>query len=72
MRSYKGARITFNRHWPEIDCTVRNLSTAGAFIEMQGEFNTSLEFDLTFVQENERRACRQIWRQGNRLGVAFA
>jgi hypothetical protein len=72
LRSFKGGRIVFNPHWPVIDCTVRNLSKAVACIEMQGEFNTSLEFELTFVQENERRVCRQIWRQGPRLGVAFA
>ena len=32
----------------------------------------SLAFDLTFTQDLERRTCRQIWRQGNRIGVAFA
>lgn len=72
LRSFKGARIVFHRHRPVIDCTVRNLSGAGAFVEMQGEYNTSLEFELTFLQDNERRACRQVWRQVNRIGVAFA
>ena len=72
MRSFKGARIVFHPNWPVIDCTVRNLSGAGACVEMQGEYNTSLEFELTFLQDNERRACRQVWRQGNRIGVAFA
>ena len=72
LRSFKGARIVFHPHWPVIDCTVRNISGAGAFVEMQGEYNTSLEFELMFLQDNERRACRQVWRQGNRIGVAFA
>jgi hypothetical protein len=72
MRSFKGARIVFHPNWPVIDCTVRNLSGAGACVEMQGEYNTSLEFELTFLQDNERRTCRQVWRQGTKLGVAFA
>jgi len=72
MRSFKGARIVFHPNWPVIDCTVRNLSGAGACVEMQGEYNTSLEFELIFLQDNERRACRQVWRQGSRIGVAFA
>ena len=72
LRSFKGGRIAFNRHWPEIDCTVRNMTHAGALLELQGEYNTSLEFELTFLRENETRACRQVWRQGSRIGVAFA
>jgi len=72
LRSLKGARILFNPHWPAIDCVVRNLSRAGACVEMKGEFNTTLQFDLTFLQENETRTCRQVWRQGSRIGVAFA
>jgi hypothetical protein len=72
MRSFKGARIVFHPNWPVIDCTVRNLSGAGACVEMQGEYYTSLEFELTFLQDNERRTCRQVWRQGTKLGVAFA
>jgi hypothetical protein len=72
MRSFKGARIVFHPNWPVIDCTVRNLSGAGVCVEMQGEYNPSLEFELTFLQDNERRTCRQVWRQGTKLGVAFA
>ena len=71
LRSFKGARILFHPHWPAIDCTVRNLSGTGACVEMPGEFNTALQFDLAFLQEKETRACRQVWRQGNRIGVAF-
>ena len=71
LRSLKGGRIRFNPHWPTIDCVVRNLSRTGACVEMAGEFNTTLEFELTYLQESEARTCRQVWRQGNRIGVAF-
>lgn len=71
LKSLKGARLTFNPHWPTIDCVARNISRDGACIEMDGDYNTSLQFELKFPQENEARTCRQIWRQGNRIGVAY-
>ena len=71
LRSLKSARIDFNPHWPPIDCVVRNFSNLGACVELTGGFNTSLEFNLVFVSAQETRACRQIWRRDNKLGVAF-
>jgi hypothetical protein len=71
LRSLKGGRIEFNRHWPPVECVVRNISKHGACLEIDGQYNTSLEFNLTFLQANDTRACRQIWRQDGRIGVAF-
>jgi hypothetical protein len=71
MRSYMAARLDFHKHWPTIDCTVRNLSMSGALVEFEGDPNTPLEFSLVFTRDNETLACRQVWRQGNRVGVAF-
>lgn len=68
----KAVRIDMHPRWPTIDCMVRNISGQGACIEMSGEFNTSLNFDLITLANHSKRACRQVWRQGNRLGVAFA
>jgi hypothetical protein len=71
LKSFKGARVDFHAHWPPINCTVRNLSRAGACLELEGDYNTALEFALIFTQNQEQRACRQVWRQGARIGVAF-
>jgi hypothetical protein len=71
LRSLKSARIDFNPHWPPIDCVVRNVSSEGACIELPGAFNTSIDFDLTFLGAQKQHACRQIWRRENRLGVEF-
>ena len=60
LRSLKSARIDFNPHWPPIDCVVRNLSNLGACIEMDGEFNTSIEFDLTFLSANNTPAAKPL------------
>jgi len=72
LRSYKTGRIRFHRDWPIVDCTVRNLSPAGACVDMPGEFNITLGFELTLPRENKAYACRQVWRQGSRIGVAFS
>jgi hypothetical protein len=72
MRAFKGGKIEFNRHWPTVDCVVRNISKAGAFLELPDNSNTPMEFSLVFTTTNESRACRQIWRQGTTLGVQFA
>jgi hypothetical protein len=71
LPSVKAARIDFNRHWPPIDCVVRNFTDLGACIELNGGFNTSIEFNLTFVSARETRACRPIWRRDKMLGVAL-
>lgn len=71
LRSLKSARIDFNPHWPPIECVLRNISDEGACIEMAGEFNTSIEFELLFPMAEEKRRVRQIWRRGNRLGVQY-
>jgi hypothetical protein len=71
LRSFKAGRIRFHRDWPIVDCAVRNLSVAGACLDLPGEFNLSLGFELTLPIEKKTRTCRQIWRQGTRVGVAF-
>jgi hypothetical protein len=65
-------RIDMHPNWPTIDCRVRNISAEGALIEMSGEFNTSIKFDLIYLANFTKRTCRQVWRDGSRLGVAFA
>lgn len=72
MRAFKGGKIEFDRHWPTVDCVVRNISKSGAFLELTDDSNTPLEFSLVFTMNNEIRTCRQVWRQGRTLGVQFA
>jgi hypothetical protein len=71
LRALKSGRIDFNPHWPPIDCVIRNVSAHGACVEMAGTFNTPLAFTLSFLTAQENRACRQIWRRENRLGVEY-
>ena len=70
-RTLKSGSITFNRA-AGIDCRVRNLSPAGALLEVAGQVGIPEEFVLVIESEHARHPCRVIWRTATRLGVAFS
>jgi hypothetical protein len=69
-RTLKAGSISFNRAGV-IDCRVRNLSPAGAMLEVAGQVGIPDEFVLVVESDHLRQACRVIWRTATRLGVAF-
>jgi hypothetical protein len=69
-RVLKSATIEFDRD--AHSCAVRNLSEAGAAIDVPFALAIPHEFTLTVVTDQVSRHCRVIWRKENRLGVAFA
>lgn len=52
-------------------CTVRNLSSNGARIDLANPLGLPPSFTLVIRTDNLMRRCRPIWRSGNQLGVAF-
>ncbi|MFB9264405.1 PilZ domain-containing protein [Bradyrhizobium erythrophlei] len=66
-RIFKGGTIEFGSE--AIPCTVRNVSAAGASIEV----NSPLWFPDRFVLaiDGERHACRIVWKKERRLGLEF-
>lgn len=69
-RTLKAGSIVFNRAG-SIDCRVRNLSPAGALLEVASQVGIPEEFVLAIESDHARHACRVIWRTATRLGVAF-
>lgn len=69
-RTLKGGTISFNRA-AGIDCRVRNLSPAGALLEVTSQVGIPEEFVLVIESDHVRYPCRVIWRTATRLGVAF-
>jgi hypothetical protein len=69
-RVLKSATIEFDRG--AHSCAVRNLSEAGAALDVPYALAIPHEFTLTVVTDQVSRHCRVIWRKENRLGVAFA
>ena len=54
-----------------IDCTVRNLSKAGAALSVQSPVGIPLEFNLIVAADNLNRGCQVVWRKENRIGIKF-
>jgi hypothetical protein len=72
-----------DRYWPSlkagaiefggsaIDCTVRNLSTTGAALDVPSPVGIPEEFDLVVSSDALRFACRVVWRKAARIGIRF-
>lgn len=69
-RTLKGGTIAFN-HGAGISCRVRNLSPAGACLEVASQIGILDAFLLIIDHDNFRRPCHVIWRSAERIGVAF-
>jgi hypothetical protein len=54
-----------------IDCTVRNLSNAGAALDVTSPVGIPDRFTLVLPGDGLRMPCHVVWRKQRRLGVAF-
>jgi len=69
-RMLKAGSITFNRA-AGVDCRVRNLSPAGACLEVASQVGIPNEFVLVVEVDHLKLPCHVIWRTATRLGVEF-
>ena len=69
-RTLKAGSINFNRG-AGIDCRVRNLSPAGACLEVASQAGVPDDFVLVIANDNFKQPCHVIWRTATRLGVEF-
>ena len=69
-RTLKAGSISFNRA-AGIDCRVRNLSPAGACLEVTSQLGIPDEFTLVVEHDHLHQKCHVIWRTATRLGVEF-
>jgi hypothetical protein len=68
-RVFKAGRLEFASE--RVDCTVRNLSTMGATLEVITSCGIPHEVILDIVTREERYPCYIVWRDRKRLGVVF-
>jgi PilZ domain len=54
-----------------VDCVVRNFSEHGACVEFGSGARLPEEIKLTIARKGRSFLARIIWRQANRLGLAF-
>jgi PilZ domain len=69
-RALRGAVIEFHPVG-EARCMIRNISSTGALLEMGSPVALPNKFVLAVLSNHTRRHCRVVWRDRNRLGVAF-
>jgi hypothetical protein len=70
LRVLKAGTIAFN-HGAGISCRVRNLSAAGACLEVTSPIGIPDRFVLAIDGEPALRPSRMVWRTENRIGVVF-
>jgi PilZ domain len=54
-----------------MDCVVRNLSESGACVEFDRSAELPEEMNLTITHKGRSFLATMIWRQANRVGLAF-
>ena len=54
-----------------MDCVIRNFSERGACVEFGSGARLPEEIKLTIVRKGRSFLARIIWREANRLGLAF-
>ena len=66
----KGATIAFGGNG--VACTVPNLSSKGAAIDLAGSVSLPPSFMLVIEADQFIRRCRPVWNRDKRVGVAFS
>jgi hypothetical protein len=69
-RVFKAGTIAFNRAGG-ISCMVRNISAAGACLEVVSPMGIPDEFTLQIENDHIARRCHVTWRKNKRIGVVF-
>ena len=54
-----------------IDCMVRNISDAGAALDVSSPVGIPERFTLVVAADGLHKPCRITWRKQKRIGVAF-
>jgi hypothetical protein len=69
QRVFKAGTIEFGG--AGFGCTVRNMSVAGAALDVPSPVGIPHEIVLNILTNNVRRQCYIVWRKDKRIGVSF-
>jgi len=69
QRVFKAGTIEFGG--ARVDCTVRNISVAGAALDVTTAVGIPHEVILNILTGEVCHPCRIVWRKEKRIGVAF-
>lgn len=68
-RVFKHGTLTFQGGG--VDCTVRNISSNGARVDLASPVGLPEAFTLVIETDRFVRRCRAVWSSEQRIGVAF-
>jgi len=54
-----------------VDCTVRNISTSGARVDIANPIGLPESFTLVIEADQFMRHCHAVWSSERRIGIAF-
>ncbi len=69
QRVFKVGTIEFDGSG--IDCTIRNMSSTGAALDVASPIGIPHEVTLNIVSDKTRQHGYIVWRKQTRIGVAF-
>jgi len=70
-RVIKGGMIAYNLRRITVPCVVRDLSVAGARLQVESPENVPNTFDLLIELDGFEVECETMWREGKQIGVRF-
>jgi hypothetical protein len=70
LRTLKGGTISLGGGGA-IDCTIRNLTSTGANLEVASPVGIPDDLTLVIRSDQSQHSCRVVCRKQNRIGVAF-
>lgn len=70
QRIFKAGKIEFDGI--AVECTVRNISEAGAGLEIMNPVGIPHQITLNIVTRDVRYHGHVVWRQKRRIGIAFS
>jgi hypothetical protein len=66
-----GGVAEINERGSTMDCVVRNISEQGACVEFDRTVKLPEQMNLTIAREGRSYLARLVWRQANKIGLAF-
>jgi hypothetical protein len=66
-----GGVATINERGSTMDCVVRNISEGGACVEFGEAAKLPEQMRLAIARKGRSFLARMIWRQANKVGLAF-
>jgi hypothetical protein len=70
-RVFMGGVAEVNDSGSTMDCVVRNLSDSGACVELESAAKLPDQMRVTIARKGRSYLAHMIWRQANRVGLAF-